>query len=171
MSDLKTLRLSSIQLTGALLDQYLRYQRVLLRELTARPKGEWAGRMAFAHGQAVGDCGLDTLTLQKVKTIVTAFCGRRSAWLAVQQRVAQAEGAVALARAHGRPPAPHELALLERARDELPGLADLGELEARYGAEAVSLLTSRELELVTQHRELARAEGCTRVHPGPAASG
>ncbi len=171
MSDLKTLRASSIQLSAELLDRYLRYQRVLLTALATQPKGDWAGRFAFAHGQAAGDCGLDALALQKVKAVVTEFCGKRSAWLTVQQRVVEAEHAVAEAKAHGKAPPARDAALLDRARAELPGLADLRDFGARYGAEAVALLTARELELVTLHRELARLEGGGHVHPRPSAPG
>lgn len=166
MADLKTLRLASIALTPALLEQYVRYQRVVITELAQPAGGEWSGRFAFAHGKASAGSGMDALALAKVKALVTEFCGKRSAALAVRERVAEAEGALAEAKAQGLPPPPRESALVERARRELPALEDLRDFEARYGAGARALLAAREAELVTLHRELARLEGGGHVHRG-----
>jgi len=166
MADLKTLRLASIALTAGLLDQYVRYQRVVIAELARPAGGEWSGRFAFAHGRAVAECTFDALTLAKVKALVVEFCGKRSAVLTVRERVARAERALAEAQATGQPPPQKEQALVARARRELPPLEDLRDFEARYGAEARALLLAREAELVTLHRELARLEGGGHVHGG-----
>jgi len=160
MSDLNTLRLASVKLSPELLAQFLRYQRVVLSELSAHQPGDWAGRFAFAHARGLTESKLEGLTLQKLRVLVSDFCGRRSAALTVKQRIADAEHQLA-AKAD-----PKTQQLLERARKELPKLEDLTEYEDRYGAEAVALLRSDELELVTLHRDLARIEGGPgHVHP------
>lgn len=166
MADLKTLRLASIALTPALLEEYVRYQRGVIAELAAPGAGEWSGRLAFAHGKAVASTTLDALTLSRVKALVVEFCGKRSAALTVREKVAEAERVLAEAGAMARPAPPKESALVERARRELPALEDLRDFEARYGAEARALLAAREAELVALHRELARLEGGGHVHRG-----
>lgn len=166
MHDLKTLRMASLSLTEALLEQFVRYERVLLAELASAEPGDWAGRFAFAHGKALTESGLDVLNLHKLKALVSDFAGKRSAWLTVQQRVASAEHHVAEARVAGRAPSPPELRVLERARTELPRLADLSEFEARYGPAALALLKSRELELTNLHQHLVKLEGSGgHLHP------
>jgi hypothetical protein len=157
MNDVKTLRLASLLLTPALLEAFLKYQRVLLAEL-APAQGEWAGRFAFAHGRALAESGLDVQHHSKLKALVGDFCGRRSACLTVQQKVAELE-----AQAH-RGLGPKQQAMLARARVELPKLTDLSEFSSRYGQEALGLLQAHELELVSLHRDLARVEGGGHVH-------
>ncbi len=154
MSDARTLRLAAVKLTPGLLAQFLLYQRVVLSELGAHQPGEWAGRFAFAHAKGLTESKLDNLTHQKLRALISDFCGRRSAALTVKQRVADAEHQVL----NGKGDSKMQL-LLERARKELPKLEDLSEFEHRFGAEAVALLKADELELVTLHRDLARIEG------------
>ena len=151
--DLKTLRMASIALNGALLDQFVVYQRTLLTELARSQEAEWSGRYAFAHGHALAASKLDLVELGKVKALVGEFCGRRSALKAVSERVAQ----VSPSDAKGRK-------VLERAEKELPRLKGLSDLEARYGKDAVALLSAREDELVSLHRALVRAEGGGEGH-------
>lgn len=146
--DLKTLRLASIALTGDLLERFVTYQRTLLTELAKSTEAEWSGRYAFAHGHALTASRLDLVELGKVKAIVSEFCGRRSALRSVSERVGQVDGSDAKGQK-----------VLERAEKELPRLKDLSDLEARYGKDALALLTAREDELVALHRQLARAEG------------
>jgi hypothetical protein len=146
--DLKTLRMASIALNGALLDQFVVYQRTLLAELAQSPESEWSGRYAFAHGRALAASHIDLLEMGKVKVLVGEFCGRRSALKEITERLAKADRAD-----------PKAQALRDRAEKELPRLKDLAELEARYGPDALALLKAREDELVTLHRELARVEG------------
>lgn len=169
MSDVKTLRLASAQLTAESLDAFIVYQRTLIGSLsgTAGPEHTtWAGRFAFAHGKALAESGLDALTQQRIKVLVGEFCGKRSAWLTVKQRVAEAETAVHTARTNGRPPPSKELALIERARAELSRLEDFGAFTERYGPDAFTLLSARELEVVSLHRDLSRLEGSGgHLHP------
>jgi hypothetical protein len=146
--DLRTLRLASISLTRDLLERFVAYQRGLLEALAASTEREWSGRYAFAHGHALAAARLDVVELGKVKALVADFCGRRSALEAVRARVRQVD----VADARGRQ-------LIVRAERELPRLADLSDLEARYGAEAIALLTAREDELLALHRQLVLAEG------------
>ncbi|MEW5740437.1 MAG: hypothetical protein AB1938_16025 [Myxococcota bacterium] len=146
--DLKTLRLASIALSKELLDQFVAYQRTLLAELARSQQADWSGRFAFAHGRALAASRLDLVTLGKVKAAVGEFCGRRSAALEVQTKLAGLS-----------PGDPKAAAVRERAQKELPRLERLDDLEARYGKDAVALLQGRESELVALHRDLARAEG------------
>lgn len=168
MSDVKTLRLASAQLTAGSLEAFVTYQRTLLSALagTADPQhSSWAGRFAFAHGKALTESGLDALTQQRIKVLVSEFCGKRSAWLTVKQRVAEAEAAVHRASASGQPP-PKEVSLLTRSNAELHRLEDFSAFVDRYGPEALALLEARDLEVVTLHRELSRLEGSGgHLHP------
>lgn len=169
-ADVKTLRLVSPQLTSESLDAFITYQHTLLGALagTIGPEhASWAGRFAFAHGKALADSGLDALTQQRIKVLVTEFCGKRSAWLTVKQRAADAEAAVHEAKAHGKPVPEKEAALLARFNAELHRLQDFSAFIERYGQTAFELLTARELEIVTLHRDLSRLEGSGgHVHPG-----
>ncbi len=154
MSDVRTLRLASVLLTPELLTQFLRYQRVVLSELRTHTPGDWAGRFAFAHAKALSESKLDSLTQQKLRVLVSDFCGRRSAALTVKQAIAESEHQLA-----HTPGDEKAQAMLLRAKKELPELENLAEFESRYGAEAVAQLKAEELELVTLHRDLARLEG------------
>ncbi len=154
MSDVRTLRLASIQLTAELLARFQRYQRVMVSELNHHKPDEWAGLFAFAHAKALTESKLDSLSQQQLRAMVSDFCGRRSAALTVKQRIAEGEHQ----RAEGKADSKTE-AMLQRARVELPKLEDLAEFTVRYGEGAVALLRGAELELVTLHRDLARLEG------------
>ncbi|MBE2249660.1 MAG: hypothetical protein IAE78_08930 [Myxococcus sp.] len=162
MSDVKTLRLVSAQLTQPTLDAFLVYERTVIGALASTwepPETSWAGRFAFAHAKGLAESGLDPLTQQRIKVPVSEFCGKRSAWLTVKQRVADAEAALHQARAHQQPEPEKERALLARASGELARLGDFSGFIRRYGQQAFELLTERELELVTLHRQLSRLEG------------
>lgn len=162
MSDVKTLRLASAQLTREALDAFVTYQRSLVSRLTSSSDGAastWAGRFAFAHSQALGESKLDALTQQRLKVLVSEYCGKRSAWLTVKQRAADAERLVHEAKAVGKPAPPKEMGLLERVNGELARLDDFSAFAHRYGPEALELLRARDLELVTLHRDLSRLEG------------
>lgn len=163
MVDVKTLRLASLQLTEELLERFLAYERCLLAALAeAAHHPDWAGRYAFSHARALAESGLDALTQQHLKAMVADFCGKRTAWLTVKERVAQAE-----LRTASRQATAADEVLLSRARAELPRLEDLGDFEARYGAAALELLRSHELELVSLHQHLVRVEGSGgHLHPG-----
>ncbi|MEW6431967.1 MAG: hypothetical protein AB1730_10715 [Myxococcota bacterium] len=151
--DLKTLRLASISLTGELLERFVTYQRTLLAELAKSTEAEWSGRFAFAHGYALKAAQLDVVELGKVKALVGEFCGRRSALREVNERLGQWKASDDTGRQ-----------VLERAEKELPRLEDLSDLEARYGKDAVALLSAREEELIGLHRQLVRAEGGGQGH-------
>ncbi len=159
MSDVKTMRLASVQLTLPLLEQFMKYQRVLLSELAGATQYDWAGRFAFAHGRALTESGLDGLTQQKVRVLVSEFCGKRSAWLTVRQRIATAQHHLEESKKDGRAASDKDTQVLERAKSELPRLEDFSEFRHRYGEEAFLLLKSKELELVTLHQDLAHIEG------------
>jgi hypothetical protein len=164
MQDVKTLRLASLQLTTDSLQEYLRYQRALLKALAASREREWAGRFAFAHGTAMQQAKLDLHSLQKVKAVVADYCGKRTAVQQVKERLEEAKRAVETARGKGREASKKDLQVIERAGKELPGLESEHELEARYGAEAMTLLRAHQAELVTLHRDLSRAEGEQHLH-------
>jgi hypothetical protein len=159
MSDVKTMRLASVQLTLPLLEQFMRYQRVLLSELAGATQYDWAGRFAFAHSRALTESGLDGMTQQKVRVLVSEFCGKRSAWLTVRQRIATAQHHVEESKKEGQEAREKDKEVLQRAQSELPRLEDFSEFRHRYGEDAFLLLKSRELELVTLHQDLARIEG------------
>lgn len=156
MTDLKTLRLASLQLSAERLEAFVVYQRTLLQELARAPATDWSGRYAFAHGKALAACQLDLVELGKLKALVADFCGKRSAALQVKDRLAQAE----------QGGTPKDTQLLERARKQLPRLDDLSGFADRYGAEALALLHGREAELVELHKALAHREGTGHLHPG-----
>lgn len=161
-ADVKTLRLVSAQLTAELLDGFTRYQRTLIATLsgTAGPEHtSWAGRFAFAHGKALAESRMDALDQQRVKVLVSEFCGKRSAWLTVKQRAADAELAIHQAKTAGKPVPPKEQVLVDRFKKELHRLQDFSAFIDRYGQTAFDLLTARELEIVTLHRELSKLEG------------
>lgn len=154
--DLKTLRLASIQLTEALLARYLDYQRVLVRELDKSPENtDWSGRFAFAHSHALVEAGLDSVTYGKLKALVGDFCSYHANLHGVRERLEKARTAA--------PRTPRDEALIARAEKELPALERDTTLADRYGAEAMSLLSSQGAEVLRLHREVARREGCTRV--------
>jgi hypothetical protein len=163
MSDTRTLRLVSPRLTADALEAFLRYQRTLLGLLSTSPQDasntSWAGRFAFAHARALAECQLDVLTQQRIKVLVSEFAGRRSSTLAVKQRLAEAQASVHYAEAHQLPLPPKERAIVERATAELHRLENFEAFVERYGEEAHALLASRELEIVTLHRDLSRLEG------------
>lgn len=169
MSDVKTLRLASAQLSPQSVEAFLVYQRTLLAGLAGssdEAHASWAGRFAFAHARALQESGLDALTQQRVKVAVSEYAGKRSAWLTVKQRVAEAEAALHLAQSQGKPVPTKEAALLARARTELHRLEHFGEFSERYGEGALELLQARELEVVTLHRDLSRLEGSGgHLHP------
>ncbi|MFO0600120.1 MAG: hypothetical protein U0228_32730 [Myxococcaceae bacterium] len=143
MTDLKTLRLATIQLSPERLDAFVAYQRTLLAELARSAPGEWSGRYAFAHGHALAASKLDLVELGKLKALIGDFCGKRSTVAQLKERIA----------------AGGDEAKVSRARQELPRLEDLTAFQERYGAEAAALLMARETELVQLHRDLAKQEG------------
>lgn len=156
MTDLKTLRLASLQLSAERLEGFVTYQRTLLAELAHAPASDWSGRYAFAHGKALVACQLDLVELGKLKALVADFCGKRSASMQVKERVAQAqEGGGA-----------KDAQILQRAQKQLHKLDDLSAFSDRYGAEALRLLQGREAELIELHKALAHQEGTGHLHPG-----
>lgn len=168
MSDVKTLRLASAQLTSQGLDGFLTYQRVLLEGLGSNDPAQasWAGKFAFAHGRALTQSALDALTQQRLKVLVGEYCGKRSALITVQERVSQAEARVTAAIRGGQNVPPKEASLVDRARRELTRLGDFSAFIERYGPEAFALLEAHQHELLTLHRELSRLEGSGgHVHP------
>lgn len=152
MTDLKTLRLASLQLSAERLEGFIIYQRTLLAELARAPATDWSGRYAFAHGRALAACQLDLVELGKLKAMVGDFCGRRSAAAQVKERLARGGDTAKDAQ------------MAARAEKSLPKLDDLTAFTARHGAEAVALLESREAELLMLHRELAKQEGSGHLH-------
>lgn len=156
MTDLKTLRLASLQLSPERLDAFVTYQRTLLSALSQADHPEWSGRYAFAHGKALAASKLDLVEMGKLKALVAEFCGKRSAVQQVKERVAQAEAGGSAKDAQ----------ILERARKELHKLDDLKAFSERYGAEATALLQGREAELVELHRALVKQEGGGHLHAG-----
>ncbi len=154
MTDLKTLRLASLQLSPERLEGFITYQRTLLTELARAPATEWSGRYAFAHGRALAACQLDLQELGKLKAMVGDFCGRRSAAQQVKERLTSISDS------------PKDTQIAARAEKSLHKLDDMAQFAARHGAEALALLEAREPELLLLHRELAKQEGTGHLHPG-----
>lgn len=162
MTDLKTLRLASIQLTAPLLEQFLLYQRTLIAELDKSGTAtEWSGRFAFAHSHALQVARLDAVTYGKLKALVGDWCAKQGSVVQVRERLAQAQARIAEARKGGTAVDRKDELLVERATRELPGLERSGEVEERYGTEAVALLSGHGGEVVRLHREVGRREGCS----------
>jgi hypothetical protein len=167
MSDVKTLRLVSAQLTAESLNAFMVYQRSVIASLgsTSAAMATWAGRFAFAHSKALAECGLDALTQQRLRVPVSEFCGKRSASLVVKQRLADA--ALSTPGPRESFESAEERAPIERATKELARLSNFGDFVDRYGQAAFDLLTMHETELVSLHRELSRLEGAGgHVHAG-----
>ena len=154
--DLPTLRLASIQLTPALLEQFLTYQRSLVTELDkSTAEQDWSGRFAFAHSHALAQAKLDAVAYGKLKALIHDWCAKQSSLLHIKERLKSAQ---ALPE-----PSPKELGLIARATKELPDLETSTEFADRYGAEAVSILSAHGDEVLRLHREVAHREGCTRI--------
>lgn len=154
MTDIRTLRLASLQLTTERLAAFVVYQRTLLAELKSAPATEWSGRYAFAHAHALAASKLDLVELGKLKSMVGDFCGRRSAAQQVKERLATIGDS------------PQDAAIAARAQKNLPKLDDLSQFSDRFGAEALALLQAREAELLELHRALAKQEGTGHLHAG-----
>jgi hypothetical protein len=154
MSDLKTLRLASLQLSPERLEAFVVYQRTLLAELARATATDWSGRYAFAHGHALAASKLDLVELGKLKSLVGDFCGRRTSLAQLKARIEKGGTTE------------KDLAVVARAQKELRRFEDLAPFEDRYGKDALALLLAREAELLTLHRDLARSEGTGHVHPG-----
>lgn len=162
--DVKTLRLASIQLTEALLEQYLAYEAALMAEFD-RTEGhaDWNGRFAFAHQHALNEAKLDGLTYGKIRALVGDFCSRLGALEAVRRRLMTARANAAAAAAAQQSPDEKEARLIERAERELPELEQQRELEERYGAEALRVLNLHAERVLSSHRGVAHREGCHLV--------
>ena len=159
--DVKTLRLASIGLTQSLLNQYLAYERVLVAEFD-RTQGhsDWEGRFAFAHQHALHEAKLDVLTYEKIRALVGDWCSHQGTLEVVRQRLDTAKASATAATAAQHLVDPKDQKLIERAERELPGLACLDDLEARYGQEALRVLEGLGDVVLASHREVARREGC-----------
>ncbi len=154
VTDFKTLRLASLQLSADRLERFIVYQRTLLTELSQASSPDWNGRYAFAHGRALLASALDVVDLGKLKAMVADFCGRRSALEVVQERLIQAKTGESLKDAQ----------IVARAHKQLPLLQNFSSFVARHGEDALALLRAREAELLELHRELARQEGTGHLH-------
>lgn len=149
MTDLKTLRLASLQLSPERLEGFITYQRTLLTELDRAPAPDWNGRYAFAHGRALAACQLDLVELGKLKAMVGDFCGRRTSAEHVRAHVPKAADAEKEVK----------------VQKHLHKLDDFTQFSSRHGAEALALLQAREAELLELHRALAKQEGTGHLHP------
>ncbi|MBL9037813.1 MAG: hypothetical protein JNG84_04790 [Archangium sp.] len=147
MSDVRTLKLASITITPERVRAFMTYQRTLVNELSAPGGGDWAGRVAFAHGRGLAESGLDILSQQQLRAAVADFCGRRSTVMALKEKLATPPTTDAEKERHAR------------AVRELPKLESLSEFEERYGTESLAALRAEEAELVRLHRRLAQLEG------------
>jgi hypothetical protein len=164
--DVKTLRLASIQLTEPLLAKYLAYERALIAEFD-RTDGhsDWSGRFAFAHQHALHEAKLDVLTYEKIRALVGDWCSRKGSLEAVRQRLDEARASATEAVTARRLVDPKDQRVIDRAERELPELEQLGELEARYGKDAVALLARHGEAVLASHREVAHREGCHMLEP------
>lgn len=154
--DVTTLRLASIQLTAPLLEQFLTYQRSLVAALDKTGKEtDWSGRFAFAHSHALTESKLDAVVYGKLKSLVSDWCARQTSVRQIKARLASAQAS--------QPPSDKDLAIIERAKKELPALERTAEFTERYGADAVAILTGHDEEVLRLHREVAQREGCTRM--------
>ena len=156
MADERTLRLASLQLTDALLDQFLVYERTLLTALKGGDKTEWAGRYAFAHAEALKASKLDLLAQQKLRVQVQEFCGKVSAANVVKTRLATFANKPGI-----------DADKVTSARQELTRLEAMHDFTKRYGTEALTLLKARSAELLALHETLVRAEGTGHLHSTP----
>ncbi|MCA2977499.1 MAG: hypothetical protein INH41_09735 [Myxococcaceae bacterium] len=162
MSDERTLRLASVQLSSASVHAFIMYQQTLLQALDpacGASEPSTARRLAKAHARALEEAGLDALTQQRLSAAISEYVGRSVARRAIGQRVSEAEAAVQAARASGQVPPEREAGLLERARRVGTRLDEQTRFVARYGPEALAALAAREDELLTLHLELRRRSG------------
>ncbi|MBX7114416.1 MAG: hypothetical protein K1X64_08810 [Myxococcaceae bacterium] len=149
MTDLRTLKLVGGTVDTAELQQYIRYQQVLLSALQRHPATEWPGRLAFSHSEAMRATGFDDeQKLQRLRVTVTQFCGR--AWVVRE---------LALKKASTK-----DSAVLERIAKETGKVGDFSEFIERYGQSTFDALKANEEVLVNLHQALASSEGKGHLH-------
>ncbi len=73
-SDVKTIRLATLQLTMSNLQSFIVYQQTLLAELLRKTDDSPESALARAHAVAQKAAALDSVELQKLKAQVGAFC-------------------------------------------------------------------------------------------------
>jgi hypothetical protein len=73
-SDVKTIRLATLQLTTSNLQSFIVYQQTLLEELLRKTEDSAEVALARAHAVAQKAASLDSVELQKLKAQVGAFC-------------------------------------------------------------------------------------------------
>lgn len=144
MTDTKTLRLATLELTPSRLERFLVYQRALLNGLSSAGHPHWDGRYAFAHGHAIHESQLDLIELGKLKSMIAEFCGKRWAIDEIKARLAQ--------NGVGE-------TVVTRAQKELPRLENWGPFVERHGQSALTLLEAHAVELMQLHRSIATEEG------------
>jgi hypothetical protein len=133
--EINTLAMGRPQVTREALDALVAYQRAALAANDARlPAGIERGR------------------LEVLQAMVRDYCGRR--WTAKRLESRRAE--LSAKKAAGQLTA-KEAEKLEAAEKESARVSDLGQLEARYGKDALDLLKEREDELLSLHEQL---RGC-----------
>jgi hypothetical protein len=157
MSDARTLRLAHPDVSPERLERFMTYQRTLLKALMETSGDDWAGRFAFGHAKALKASGLDTLEQKQIAAAAQSYCGRRSAALAVSERLHELE-------ARRSSLSPKEAELLQKAPADLQKLEDLSELSDTLGPVTMASFRAREVELVELHRAVAHAEGRGHIH-------
>jgi hypothetical protein len=164
MSDSRTTRLAHPDQTPERVQQFINYQRTLLKALLETSGDDWAGRFAFGHAKALKECGLEPQELRRVAAAVESFCGRRWSAKQVADRIAEAKARVESANKRGVEAPAREASIVANTPKELAKLEDLTELEAVLGTVTLASLKAREVELLELHRAVASAEGRGHVH-------
>jgi hypothetical protein len=148
--DARTLRLASTTLDPEQLEALLRYQRAYLAHAEARRPASGvpvpSALIAEAHAAGLGASGLGVKDVERGAALLRAFAGKRWTLQQVKARYAQLQAE----------PGPRAAEKRARVEEELARLESTQELEWRHGSELISLLRSREAEILDLHTRLGQ---------------
>jgi hypothetical protein len=156
-ADDKTLRLSSIEISPADVDAFLRYQRAFRDYLEFSPvcRAAWVEQLAEAHRRSLLDAGLDSTRHARLSPIAADFSGKRMTVRRLRQRLGELQLQIARTEADGGRAPVDDLELSARLTAELARLDPFTPLERRYGAGVIAALREREDDLVALHEQLS----------------
>jgi hypothetical protein len=127
-ADSKTMRLATLQVTDALLEQFIQYIKHVVANCEKHVLVD-AAVLAQAHTDAVVASNIDLVELQKIRSQVRAFCSG----VAVERRIAQ-------------------------RGDSSATMFEWQPFCERYGAETFVRFSQRRDELVSWHERLEQFE-------------
>lgn len=150
-ADLKTLKLSTPQVTAQGLDRYLSFQRAYV-EYLEKTDGRGTETLAKAHEAAAQHSGAHIDEISRMGALCTDYAGRRLVELTILARREKVKASIEAARAAGGKASERDLEVEQRIAEQLAAGAVLDQLERRYGADAIAVLSAREGDLLELHR-------------------